>query len=222
MTYPVRSDHGASTSALTRTKIGFRTTVNLLRRLRSKSPKFYSQLVAPGLQKETRNQEKPGRPPRQICSPDKAYTLSASPALRNELLLSSADNNITRCFPNHNQLHKTLQTISFPFPSAVAQPPTSTTNTSNVVICSRPAYRLRFSYGSDNSSERTGQYLFNARAGINLVNKALIPPQWMRCFKRGKLPSFFTVIQEPFRMEKPIILHVRLCELYARVWFGII
>lgn len=67
---------------------------------------------------------------------------------------------------------------------------------------------------------RTLTCLLHTGAGIGLVNPTLLAPQWTNRIKLRKMLHLRTATQGPLRMERTILLYVRLSDLFVRVWFG--
>lgn len=57
-------------------------------------------------------------------------------------------------------------------------------------------------------------------AGINLVSFLLFSPQFTNGIKRKTMPHIRTDTLKPLRLKRTILLHVRLGNLFLRIWFG--
>lgn len=94
--------------------------------------------------------------------------------------------------------------------------------TSNVAMCFKQTYKLRFIYGIESLSMRTAISVFDKEASNNIVNSTLPHPQQTDCIKRGKISHPRTEPQKPLHMNGKILLYDHPGDLCVRECFGIV
>lgn len=171
-------------------------------------------------------------------STDSSSILSASTALRNIKPLSTAIEAIATSCHKENQLNKQRCITSFLFPAIFLQLPSSWWAPPWRFVTAKSLTRRL--------ARRTLLYVLRQRtivafamkfmlhlcalSNVSLIeNSALILSikdlpllQWTNCVKRGKMPYQRTTTQKPLHMKGEILFHIRLCDLYVQVWFGIV
>lgn len=91
-----------------------------------------------------------------------------------------------------------------------------------VILTSRPTYKLRLSYGILTTVLRTSVCPLDTRAGINLIRSKMIPHDRETLMKRNNLPSLCTTPRQPLSLDGLVLLHLQLSDLQTRVWFRIV
>lgn len=86
----------------------------------------------------------------------------------------------------------------------------------------QPTYRCQTSFGTSPVAMLIPQCLLNTGAGLNLVNRTLIPKTWAHRIQRESLPKLQTATEQPLHVKEKILLHVRFEYLCVEAWFGIV
>lgn len=84
-----------------------------------------------------------------------------------------------------------------------------------------PIYKRVVAYGTPVKAMHTAVALLNSGAGANFIHSALISPEWRNNVKKESLPKLQSATRQPPQTRDLVMLHLRLREVFSRVWFGI-
>lgn len=96
------------------------------------------------------------------------------------------------------------------------------TTSTKVLFCAKRTYKLRVCYGIHVYTLPATERLLDTGAERNLSQTKFIHQDYMSRNKHKDLSKLLTATMEPVRLHETILLHLRIGDLTARVWSGIV